>query len=162
MRKKTPDQWLEVSLLFPLALFLVSSPADSTGVVAPNPDHLDSGEFDRNDYVTTDAPFVLGQEIYFGRGKTVRGLKVCVLVENDNHNDNDTDTEEEDADKETPRAVPVSRKLMRSFKGQPVTALTTRLVDCAEPEKHIALILDRNEFRALVYYINERFRLVLQ
>ena len=161
MRKKTPYRWLEVSLLFPLALFLASSPADSTGVVAPNPDRLDPGDFDQNDYLTVDPPFVLGREIYFGRGKTVRGLKICVLVENDS-DINNINNEEENDDKEAPNAVPVSRKLMRSFKGRRVTALTTRLVDCAEPEKHIALILDRNEFRALVYYINERFRLVLQ
>ena len=150
MHKITSTRWLEIGV--PVSLFLAalwSGTADALGPMG-NPDFLDRGGFYGVDRLTSDPDFALGQEIYLGRSKTFRGLKVCVAIKS------------ADEDPDAPKAAPVSRKLMRSFKGQNVTALTTRLVDCSEPEKRLALLLDRREFRALVYYINKRFRLLLK
>jgi len=95
-----------------------------------------------------DSVYALGKSIYMGDGQRVRGLTVCLSVY--------------EKDDDGPRAVRISRDVLKPFKGRPVIALATRLVDCEAPSSQVALLLDRVEFRALVYFLNKRFRLRLK
>jgi hypothetical protein len=130
-----------------LAVFLSSTVVRAGGAMA-NPERLDSGTFNGSDLRLSNSAYILGKSIYQGRGKKVPGLGICLSVYD----------EETDAAK----AVRLSRKELRPFRGQHITALTSRLVDCEAPTSQVALILSRTEFRALVYFMNKKFRLRLK
>lgn len=148
MRQTTFDQFFRATLFALLATLFFDGPAYPVGGGAPNPDHLDGGLIKRNDAAPLDKTFALGKAIYMGRGRKVRGLKICLSFNQKNE--------------DGPRAVRLSRKVLKPFKGGSILALTSRLVDCRAPKSHVALILNRTEFRALVYFMNKRFRLGLR
>ena len=123
--------------------------ANASGFPGPNPDHIDPGNSNANDLRLSNSAYVLGKSIYYGRSKgKLPELKVCLSVYD----------EETDA----PKAVSLSRKLLRPFRERHITSLTSRLVDCEAPTSQVALILDRTEFRALIYFMNKKFRLRLE
>jgi hypothetical protein len=136
-------------VLFALLAGFFSGAVNHAFAGMANPERIDSGTFNGNDLRLANSAYILGKSIYYGRGKgKVPGLRVCLSVYD----------EEADA----PKAVPLSRKLLKPFRGQHITALTSRLVDCEAPTSQVALILDRVEFRALVYFMNKKFRLRLE
>lgn len=148
MRKTTLDP-IFCSVLFALvAVLFLDGPARSTGGLGPNPDYLDKGLLDSQDLPPLDPTYVLGKSIYMGKGNKVRGLRVCLSV-----------YDEED---DSLKAVRLSRKVLKPFRGRPIIELTVRLIDCKAPKSQVALILDRTEFRALVHFMNKRFRLRLE
>lgn len=148
MRRTNLDHFFRTILFAMLATIVFDGPAHPTGGGVPNPDRLDGGLIRRNDLGPLDKTFTLGKSIYMGRGRKVRGLRVCLSVK------------EVDGDGLT--AIRLSRRVLKPFKGGSIIALTSRLVDCRAPKSQVALILGRTEFRALVYFMNKRFRLDLK
>lgn len=148
MRQTTLDQLFRAVLFAFLATLFFDAPARATGGGVSNPDYLDGGLLRSTDLAPLDRTYVLGKYIYMGKGKKVRGLKICLAV---------FDEEEDD-----PRAVRLSRKVLKPFKDRRIIDLTTKLIDCSAPKSQVALILDRTEFRALVHFMNKRFRLRLK
>jgi len=147
MRPNSIDLLIHVVAISLLAVFFSDGLARAGGAVA-NPDRLDSGVFNGSDLLLSNSAYILGKSIYHGRGKRVPGLRICLSVYD----------EEADAAK----AVRLSRKVLRPFRGQHITSLTLRLVGCEAPISQVALILSRTEFRALVYFMNKKFRLRLE
>lgn len=145
---------------------------------------LASGGYGRNvGQSRTDPLYELGKSIYHGRSKTARGLKICIATATqiDNQSEEETAAQIESltaaqienltaaqienetaAPTKDETAIPLSSRSLRPFKGKALTDLTTRLVDCTAPSSPVAKILDASEFQALVYYLNERFKLKLE
>jgi hypothetical protein len=111
------------------------------------PNLLDGGGFNSSG-LTLDEVYTIGKSIYSGRYKKHRGLGVCLNMSTG-------------AD-EPAQAVRPSQKLLKQFVEVPILVLTTRLVDCEDPTSQLALILSPNDFRALVHFMNQRFRLRLK
>lgn len=111
-------------------------------------DRLGGGLLHNGDFSSIDGAYALGKSIYMGRGRKGHRLRVCLSVRNGVDED--------------PDVVRLSRRVLKPFKDRRVIELTTRLVDCENPESQVALIFDRTEFRALVHFMNKRFRLRLK
>ena len=135
-------------VLFALLAVFFSGAVNHAFAGMANPERLDSGTFNGNELRLDNSAYILGKSIYQGKGKNVPGLRICLSDYDD----------EEDA----PKAVRLTRKALRPFRGRHITALTSRLVDCEAPTSQVALILNRVEFRALVYFMNKKFRLRLE
>ena len=104
-----------------------------------------------------DPTYDLGKAVYSGRSRSARGLRVCLLERSDEGN---TEARIElDVDK--PETTRLSRRSLKPYKKGSVAELVGQLVDCQDGNSLAAERLDSTETRALVYYLNKRFRLGL-
>ena len=53
------------------------------------------------------------------------------------------------------------RKTLKSFKRSKVREFAESLHDCNMPDRKIAEVLGQEDFRAIIYYLNKRYRLKL-
>ncbi len=141
-----------IRLVFSIALCpiaAVSLPSIAfAGAGGPPPHHVDGAGPDGSGLFPNDRIYALGQTIFEGKNRRVRGPKVCFSIY--------------EAGDDAPRAVRLSRSVLKGFRGRPVVVFATRLVDCEAVGSQIALVLDRLDFRALVYFLNKRFHLRLR
>lgn len=110
----------------------------------------DKGSSDRSQGAVrsqTDPAYDLGKSIFHGRSKTARGLTICLVT---------------DSNSEGKQTATLSSRTLYPFRGQTLSDLSSRLVDCASPSSKVAGILDASEFRSLVYYLDKRFKLELK
>lgn len=142
----SPEQFIRTVLFAFLATLFLGGPAYPNQGTDPN--HVGGGLLHNGDLSPIDRTYSLGKSIFMGRGRKIHGLRVCLSVRNGDHDD--------------PTAVRLSRRVLKPFKDRPIIEFTTRLVDCENPQSQVALILDRIEFRALVHFMNKRFRLRLK
>ena len=140
-------RWVVLLAVLPSLLALLAAGQARPEPMGVDPDMLDGGGFN-SDGLTLDEAYILGKSIYLGRNKKLRSLRVCLNMS-------------KGAD-EAPTVVRPSRDVLKKFVGRPITVLTTRLIDCGDPTSQIALTLAPNDFRALVYYMNKKFRLRLK
>ncbi len=138
-------RWVVLLAVLPI-LFAAGQARPDTPLGVP-PNLLDGGGFNSSGR-TLDEVYSLGESIYTGRYKKHRGLGLCLNMSRG-------------AD-EPATAVRPSHKLLKQFVEVPILVLTTRLVDCEHPTSQLALILSPNDFRALVHFMNQRFRLRLK
>lgn len=108
------------------------------------------GRYSGYDRPKSDPTYDLGKSVYSGRSKSQRGLRICLAPE---EGVDDTDR--------SAKTRPLSRRNLRAFRKAPLTRLTTRLVNCDVETEYVAETLERREFAALVYYLDERFDLKL-
>jgi len=142
---RTQLRWVVPLAVLPI-LFSAGQASPDPPIGVP-PNLLDQGAFNSSG-LTLDDAYALGRSIYSGRYRKRRGVEVCLNMSRGSD--------------EPPSAAEPSRDVLKLFVGVPILVLTTRLVDCNEPKSQLALVLSRNEFRALVYFMNKRFHLRLE
>ncbi len=84
-----------------------------------------------------------GKAVYSGKTSRSQRIDYCVLVPGGSE------------------VQKLRRKSLKSFKRSSVRDFAVSLHDCDMPERKIADVLDQADFRAVIYYLNKRYKLKL-
>ena len=94
-----------------------------------------------------DPLFDKGKAVYRGRAESAKGTKFCVV--------------DKGGEGEAPEAKKLSRSNLKPFKGGSKRVLMLQLVDCEDATKPARTVLSAEDLRALVHYLDGRFKLKL-
>ena len=91
-----------------------------------------------------DPVYELGKSIFRGRNKTYGGTKFCLPSE-----------------AEESGLIKIKRKTIKGYKEQSFQELAIDLRNCDDAEQNLLKTLAPEDFRALLHYLNQRYRLKL-
>ncbi len=101
--------------------------------------------------VQTDPVYELGKSVALGKTKQYGKNKVCIhptpLLQDQNP---------------IPLAIKLSKKHFREYKNGSVGILAANLYSCNEPQTNILKTVSQTDARALLYYLNSRYKLKLK
>ena len=101
-----------------------------------------SGDYGGNSgYVRIDRLYEAGKAQYYAPDTSGQRIRYCV--------------------KDGDLISKVSRKTLRSFSGTSADELSSSLYHCDQPETSISETLQGDQLKAVVYYLNKRYRLGL-